>query len=211
MTLIRRCSFLYEKLSRYLKKYDIVFLLGKVFNLKLMRYMSKAMDNKNYDKGYICKDPEGNILLSVDSMDESGLNEDPLLTHCLAVVKIGNEYLLGWNKWRNRFEIFGGCKENGETARECIIRECNEELGFTSTNITYIGAMRLLLKPDYFSQKEREEVGGLYGVTLPDISLDDLFKRIKDKEEITRLALYSQVKETEPIAMIDELLLEYYR
>lgn len=173
--------------------------------------MSKAMENKNYDKGYICKDPEGNILLSVDSMDESSLNEDPLLTHCLAVVKIGNEYLLGWNKWRNRFEIFGGCKENGETARECIIRECNEELGFTPTNITYIGAMRLLLKPDFFSQKEREEVGGLYGVTLPDISLDDLFKRIKDKEEITRLAFYSQVKETEPIAMIDELLLEYYR
>ena len=26
------CSFLYEKLSRYLKKYDIVFLLSKVFN-----------------------------------------------------------------------------------------------------------------------------------------------------------------------------------
>ena len=37
-------------------------------------------------------------------------------------------------------------------------------------------------------------------------------KRIKDKEEITRLAFYSQVKETEPIAMIDELSLqEYYR
>ena len=71
--------------------------------------------------------------------------------------------------------------------------------------------MRLLLKPDFFSGKEREELGGLYGVTLPDISLDDLFRRINDKEEITRLASYSQVKDVEPIAIIDEKLLEFYR
>ena len=163
------------------------------------------------DKEYICKDHEGNILLSVDSIDEFRLNESPLLTHCLAVVKTGNDYIMGWNNWRNRYEIFGGCKEKGETARECIIRECYEELGFTSTNITYLGAMRLLLKPDFFPGKEREELGGLYGVTLPDISLDDLFRRINDKEEITRLALYSQVKDVEPIAIIDEKLLDFYR
>ena len=45
------------------------------------------------DKEYICKDHEGNILLSVDSIDEFRLNESPLLTHCLAVVKIGKVIL----------------------------------------------------------------------------------------------------------------------
>ena len=101
-------------------------------------------------ENYICKDRDGNMLISVDNMDEEQLSVDPLFTHCLAVVKVGDEYLLGRNKWRNRFEIFGGCAEKGETARECIARECNEEQGFQSAEITYLGAMRFLLKPDYF-------------------------------------------------------------
>ena len=106
-------------------------------------------------KDYICKDQDGNFLVSVDDMDEETLSDDPSFTHCLAVVKAGEEYLLGRNKWRNRFEIFGGCVEKGETARECIVRECNEELGFDVSDITYLGAMKILLKPDYFSNEER--------------------------------------------------------
>lgn len=161
-------------------------------------------------ENYLCKDPDGNLLLSVDPMDEAELSGDPLFTHCLAVVKVGSEYLLGRNKWRNRYEIFGGCAEEGETARECILRECSEELGFPSPDITYLGAMRFLLKPDYFSRNERVELGGLYGITLPEMSIDDLYNRIRDKEEITKLALYSQVSGREPIALFDEKLLSYY-
>ena len=86
-------------------------------------------------ENYICKDQDGNLLLSVEQMSEAELSKDPLFTHCLAVVKVGNEYLLGRNKWRNRYEIFGGCAEKEETARECIVRECGEELGFTADGI----------------------------------------------------------------------------
>ena len=60
-------------------------------------------------KDYICKDQDGNLLISVDDMNEDILSSDSLFTHCLVVVKVGDEYLLGRNKWRNRFEIFGGC------------------------------------------------------------------------------------------------------
>ena len=162
-------------------------------------------------KDYICKDQKGNILISVDDMNEEALSKDPSFTHCLAVVKVGGEYLLGRNKWRNRFEIFGGCVEKGETARECIVRECNEELGFDVSDITYLGAMKLLLKPDYFSKEDRIELGGLYGVTLPDMSIDELFGMIKDKDEITELALYSRIKGNDPIALFDEKLLSYYK
>ena len=162
-------------------------------------------------KDYICKDQDGNLFIFVDGgINEETLSNDPLFTHCLAVVKVGEEYLLGRNKWRNRFEIFGGCAEKGETARECIIRECCEELGFTASDITYIGAMKFLLKPDYFSKEERIELGGLYGVTLPDMSVDSLYGMIKDKDEITQFALYSRIKGNEPIALIDEKLLSYY-
>ena len=162
-------------------------------------------------KDYICKDPDGNILVSIDDMNEEALSNDPLFTHCLAVVKVGYEYLLGRNKWRNRFEIFGGCVEKGETARECIVRECNEKLGFDVSDITYLGAMKFLLKPDYFSKEQRTELGGLYGISLPDMSVDSLFGMIKDKDEITQLALYSEIKDNEPISLIDEKLLSFYK
>jgi 8-oxo-dGTP diphosphatase len=160
---------------------------------------------------YICKDQDGNLLISIDETDEEALSGDPLFTHCLAVVKTGSDYLLNRNKWRNRYEIFGGCIEKGESARECIVRECFEELGFISSDIKYLGAMKFLLKPDYFSGSERIELGGLYGITLSGTAgPEDLYSSVADKEEITGLALYSQIKGKEPIAPIDEKLLEYY-
>ena len=160
---------------------------------------------------YTCKDENGNLLVSIDEDEEEALSKDPLFTHCLAVVKIGNDYLLNRNKWRNRYEIFGGCIEKGESARECIVRECCEELGFISSDMTYLGAMKFLLKPDFFSKSERIELGGLYGITLRGTArLNDLYKSVADKEESTNLALYSQIKGKEPIALIDEKLLGYY-
>ena len=160
-------------------------------------------------ESYICKDSDGNIFISFEQTDENELSTNPLLTHCLAVVKTGEDYLLGWNKWRNRYEIFGGCIEKGETARECIIRECKEELGFASFDAIYLGKIKFLMKPDYFSPNERVELGGLYGIRLPALNIDDICEMINDKEEITKLALYSHVKNKEPIALIDEKLLEY--
>lgn len=159
---------------------------------------------------YICEDSDGNAFISFERTNEAELSENPLLTHCLAVVKINGDYLLGWNKWRERYEIFGGCIESGETARDCIVRECGEELGLCGIEPVYLGAMEFLMKPDYFSPNERTEYGGLYGITLHDMSVSDIYGQIKDKEEIVRLAMYSQVKGIEPIAEIDEKLLEYY-
>ncbi len=163
----------------------------------------------NYEN-IIFKDQDGNILISIDQMDEAALSRDPLFTHCLAVIKVGNEYLMGKNKWRNRYEIFGGSAEKGETARKCILRECHEELGLSISDITYLGAMKLLLKPDFFSKDERIELGGLYGITLPDMRLDDIYGMINDKEEIVALDWYSHIKDKEAIALIDEKLLGYY-
>ena len=178
---------------------------------KINRNLEKLVRTmKIEDEKYICQDNDGNVFISFENLNEKLLSESPLLTHCLAVVKIGNDFLLGWNKWRNRYEIFGGCIEKGETARDCIIRECTEELGLVSFDITYLGVMKFLMKPDYFSPNERIEIGGLYGISLPNRNIDDIYGMIKDKEEITKLALYSQVKNKEPIALIDEQLLEYY-
>lgn len=159
---------------------------------------------------YILKDWDGNIFISMTNEDESTLSQYEKLTHCLAVVKVGEDYLLGWNKWRNRWEIFGGCIDKGETPRECIVRECYEELGIESADFQYLGVMKFLMMPDYFSSEERIEYGGLYGVTLEDVSIEEIYKQINDRDEIVKLALYRDIKDKEPIAPIDEKLLEYY-
>lgn len=165
---------------------------------------------QNSDNFYICEDNDGNMLISIENIDESLLSQNPLLTHCLAVVKIKNDYLLGWNKWRNRYEIFGGCIEKGETPRECIIRECREELGIEKADLVYLGAMKFLLKSDYFSNDERIEYGGLYGIDLFFTTVNCVNEQIKDKDEIEKLALYSQIKGVGTISAIDEKLLEYF-
>ncbi len=160
---------------------------------------------------YILKDHDGSLFLSITDVPEAELVDFPQFTHCLAVVRRNGDYLLGWNKWRRRYEIFGGCIENGETARQCIERECLEELGVENGTYIYLGLMKFLLMPDFFSPDERIEYGGLYGIDLGNGGIDDVYNRIRDCDEIVKLALYSEVKGREPIAPIDEKLLDYFK
>jgi len=160
----------------------------------------------------IVRDSAGNELLAViDVPEESAEQQYSPVTHALLVVKIGEEYLLGWNRWREDWEIFGGCKEKGETLRECIKREAEEELGLTGLEYTYLGLMHYKMSPGYFNPEWHEEYGALYGVTLSDEMLKEIEANRKDKEEIEKLAFYSQVKGKEKIAEIDEKLLEFWK
>lgn len=158
----------------------------------------------------ILEDRDGNKFISIINNTEDELADCELLTHCLVVVKVNNDYLLGWNKWRNRWEIFGGCINNNESARDCIYREGYEELGIHNGSYEYIGLMKFLMKPDYFSPKERIEYGGLYGITLRETNIKSIYDQIQDRDEIVKLALYSEVKDKESIAPIDECLLKFY-
>lgn len=159
----------------------------------------------------IVKDTRGNELLEVISVDESEAERIyENITHSLVVVKIGNEYLMGWNHWRQNWEIFGGCRDKGESIRDCIIREGLEELGLENVNYTYIGLMHHKMAPGYFNPEWHEEYGALYGITLPVEMLEKIENRRTDKEEIEKLIFYSQIKEKESIAAIDEALLKYW-
>ena len=160
----------------------------------------------------IVRDSAGNELLEViDVPEEVAEQQYSPANHALLVVKIGDEYLLGWNKWRQDWEIFGGCKEEGETLRECIKREAEEELGLTGVEYTYLGLMHDKMAPGYFNPEWHEEYGGLYGVTLSGSMLQEIENRRMDKEEVEKLAFYSQVKGKEKIAAIDEALLMYWK
>ena len=59
-------------------------------------------------------DQSGNKLLEFVKISEedAALQFSPI-TVCLIVVKIGKDYLMGFNHWRKGWEIFGGCPEKG--------------------------------------------------------------------------------------------------
>ena len=159
----------------------------------------------------LVKDSRGNELLEViEVSEEEAMAKYAPVNHALLIVKVGEEYLLGFNKWRQDWEIFGGCMEEGETLRECIIREAKEELGLQDVDFIWLGLMHDNMAPGYFNPEWHEEYGGLYGVTLTPEQMKVIEKCREDKEEIEKLAFYSQVKE-ECVAPIDEKLLEFWK
>lgn len=160
----------------------------------------------------IAKDCKGNELVEILHVDEhSAMVQYIPVTHCLAVVMVGDDYLLGWNCWRKQWEIFGGCMEQDETMRECIVRECLEEIGLSDLPIDYIGLMHLKLMPDFFSTERREEYGGLYGIRLQLGDLQRIEQYRQDREEIEKTALLNDISVDERIAGIDRALLKYYQ
>ncbi len=160
----------------------------------------------------IAKDCKGNELVEILHVDEhSAMVQYIPVTHCLAVVMVGDDYLLGWNRWRKQWEIFGGCMEQDETMRECIVRECLEEIGLSDLPIDYIGLMHLKLMPDFFSTERREEYGGLYGIRLQLGDLQRIEQYRQDREEIEKTALLNDISVDERIAGIDRALLKYYQ
>lgn len=160
----------------------------------------------------IIADAKGNQLLDIINVAEENADKQYApITHCLAVVKIENEYLMGWNKWRQDWEIFGGCREENETIRECIERECKEELELTNVDFEYLGLMHYKMAPGYFNPEWHYEYGGLYGITLPEKYLEIIEKYRTDKEEVEKLIFYNEIKGKEKIAAIDEKLLDYWK
>lgn len=159
----------------------------------------------------ICKDSRGNEFVEMIDIGEDEVTKyfSPV-THCLAVVIVDGEYLLGWNNWRKDWEIFGGCIEDGESVRQCIVRECYEELGISNMQIDYIGLMHFHLAPDYFSTEYRKEYGCLYGITLKQEDLSKMEQFRLDREEIGKIALLKNIPKDERIAEIDHALLHYY-
>lgn len=160
----------------------------------------------------IIKDARGNELLEIIDIPEEDIDKEyNPVNHAMAVVKIGNDYLMGWNHWRKDWEIFGGCREKNESVRECIIRECREELGIYTEKYSYLGLMKYNMQPGYFNPKMHIEYGGLYGITLPKAMFDIIRKYRTDREEIETLRFYNEIKFRDKISKIDEKLLEYWK
>ena len=157
----------------------------------------------------LAMDQAGNKLLEFIEVNEDVATEFSPITVCLLVVKMGKDYLMGFNHWRKCWEIFGGCPEEGETMREAMVREAKEELGIDCMP-EWLGVARFELQPDYFSNMVREEYGAIYGISLPDEYLDKIERLRIDREEIEKIALLSKIPSDEEIRDLDRKLTEFY-
>ena len=155
-------------------------------------------------------DQSGNKLLEFIKVTEedASLQFSPI-TVCLLVVKIGKDYLMGFNHWRKCWEIFGGCPEEGETLREAMVREAKEELGI-NCSLEWLGLARFEMKPDYYSNMVREEYGAIFGVSLGEEYLEQIEKMRIDREEIEKIALLGDISSDEEIRELDRKLTEFY-
>ena len=155
-------------------------------------------------------DQSGNKLLEfIKITEEDEVMQFSPITVCLLVVKIGNDYLMGFNHWRKGWEIFGGCPEEGETMREAMVREAKEELGIDCIP-EWLGLAHFEMQPDYFSNVVREEYGAIFGVSLGEEYLEQIEKLRIDREEIEKIALLGEISSDEEIRELDRKLTEFY-
>ena len=151
------------------------------------------------------------IIEKIAVSEEEALVRFPDINHALVVVKIEDDYLLGYHKWRDDWETFGGLIEDGESLRECIRRECEEELGITDVDFEYLGVVHYYMPPSYWVKEWHHEYGGLYGITLSREAIRTIEEKRRDKDEIGEIELYSKLKtREEKIDEINEKLLEFY-
>lgn len=160
----------------------------------------------------ILKAQNGAEIIEKINIDENeAIRKFSNLNYSLVVVKIEEDYLLGWHKWRNDWETFGGRVEVGESLSECITREYEEELGISDVNFEYLGIVHYNMPPDYWIKEWHEEYGGLYGITFSRDVIQIIEEKRHDKDEIGEIRLYSELKaQGENIDEINEKLLEFY-
>ena len=155
-------------------------------------------------------DQSGKKLLEfIKVIEEDAPLQFSPITVCLLVVKIGSDYLMGFNHWRKGWEIFGGCPEEGETMREAMVREAKEELGIDCVP-EWLGLAHFEMQPDYFSNVVREEYGAIFGVSLGEEYLGQIEKLRIDREEIEKIALLGEISSNEEIRELDRKLTEFY-
>ncbi|MDX8364656.1 NUDIX hydrolase [Cytobacillus sp. IB215665] len=65
------------------------------------------------------------------------------LSGSFAVIICGEHILLCYNKWRNQWEIPAGRREEGETPKQCAIRELFEETGQEVNDLSFKGLLKV--------------------------------------------------------------------
>ena len=75
----------------------------------------------------------------VGSEEETINNLDNTPVAAFVIVKSEKGYMLLYNKYRNVWELTGGMIDEGESPKNCAIRECKEESNQNISELKFIG------------------------------------------------------------------------
>jgi 8-oxo-dGTP pyrophosphatase MutT (NUDIX family) len=95
------------------------------------------------------RDDDGNVLVDVRFVAESdlGMLERWLpMPASLIVVRFEGSVLMLFNGWRRQWELPGGMREPGETARQAAVRELAEETGIGSVDLDFVAVAEVDLR-----------------------------------------------------------------
>jgi 8-oxo-dGTP diphosphatase len=113
------------------------------------------------------RDHDGNVLVDVRFVAESDLEmwERRLpMPASLVVVRFEDAVLMLFNDWRQQWELPGGMREPGETARQAAVRELAEETGISSVDLDFIAVAEVDLR-----RPNRQEYSAIYRTDLQDV------------------------------------------
>jgi 8-oxo-dGTP diphosphatase len=149
----------------------------------------------------ICINKNGDIFEEFINIPENEVKQENYkssITHALMVAKSRNGYLLVYNVWRNNWELAGGMIENGETMRECAVREMKEEANQIAEEIEFRGLMKFKLKDG------KTEYGGLFSAKI------ETERPFVENGETNKIIYWNGEEDIGYINEIDKKLLEYY-
>ncbi|WP_010295032.1 NUDIX hydrolase [Clostridium senegalense] len=143
---------------------------------------------------YLAKNKWGYILLDFIKITETEMLVNKLykpITGALILVECNSKYLIGFNRWRNQWEMPAGGIEYGETPRECVERELFEETNQKVTNIEFKGIFKL-----YDENKDIIKYQAMYYACI-----DELKEFVKNNEiyKIMLWDLQSTIKEFDEV------------
>jgi 8-oxo-dGTP diphosphatase len=150
----------------------------------------------------ICINKQGDRFEQLLELAEEQVDPDRLefpLTHALVTARSDKGCLLLFNSWRKQWEVAGGIREQGESLRDCVLRELLEETNQVPDRLQFRGLMKVALA------NGRTEYGGLFSAWIGQE------RQFKENEEAAQIVFWDGTYDIGYINEIDRELLNYYR
>ena len=153
----------------------------------------------------LAEDGRGNQLLEFERHTEATLVSVAQLTHAVVVARRDAAHLLVFSRKRQWWELPGGAIERGETARQCAVRELQEESGVACgvESPRFVGTLKILVRARRSRPEPRVEHGALFTLVYE----GPLGEPFAANEEIAKVCWWNGVDDIGPIGAIDQALM----
>lgn len=92
----------------------------------------------------LAQNKSGWKLLEHLNVSEERISEYENVSGAFAIIKVGGNFLIGFNSWRQQWEFPAGGIEEGETAREAAMRELFEETHQSQRELNFAGLFKIM-------------------------------------------------------------------